>query len=171
MSEEKKAAATRYHRKALLEVADRLLTERGYDGMNMNLLAKEAKYSKATVYVYFSSKDEIVRMLSIDRLELLRQEIGVILKNNADRDEKLAAVRYAFDEFAAEDKVYFDFITDSVYAMPISNATDSERQLSELIDGILYDLTALMPMPELKQRWYAYYGEYRTSKMFRGGIE
>ena len=169
MSEEKKAAATRYHRKALLETADRLLVELGYDGMNMNLLAKEAKYSKATVYVYFSSKEEIVRTLSIERLELLRQEIGVILKNNSDRDEKLAAVRYAFDEFVAEDRVYFDFITDSVYAMPISNATDSERQLSDLIEGILYDLTALMPVVELKQRWYAYYGEYRTAKMFRGG--
>ena len=171
MSEEKKAAAARYHRKALLEVADRLLTEHGYDGMNMNMLAKEANYSKATVYVYFSGKDEIVRLLCIERLDLLRRELAVILKNNADLDEKLAAVRYALDEFASEDKVYFDFITNSVYAMPISNATDSERQLSDLIDGILSDLTVLMPEYELKQRWYAYYGEYRTKKMFRGGNE
>lgn len=166
MSEEKKAAAARYHRKTLLETADRLLTEHGYDGMNMNMLAKEANYSKATVYVYFSGKDEIVRLLCIDRLELLRRELAVILKNNAERDEKLAAVRYALDEFAAEDGVYFDFICASVYASPLTGATESEIKLSELVTSILSDLTVLMPEAELKEKWYSYYGRYKTSKMF-----
>ncbi|MCH5156148.1 MAG: TetR/AcrR family transcriptional regulator [Clostridiales bacterium] len=169
MSEEKKAAVARYHRKALMEVADRLLTELGYDGMNMNLLAKEAKYSKATVYVYFSSKDEIVRRLCIDRLDLFRREIGVILKNDAGLDEKLAAVRYALDEFAQEDGVYFDFICASAFCSPVSDGTDSEKQLSALVLGILNDLTALMPEAELKKAWYAYYGEYKTAKMFTDG--
>ena len=169
MSEEKKAAATRYHRKTLLEVADRLLTEHGYDGMNMNMLAKEANYSKATVYVYFSSKDEIVRLLSIDRLEILRRELAVIIKNDAELDEKLAAVRYALDEFASEDGVYFDFVCASVYASPLSDASESEVKLSELVSGILSDLTALMPEHELKKNWYAYYGEYKTSRMFHKG--
>ena len=169
MTEEKKAAVARYHRKALMEVADRLLTELGYDGMNMNLLAKEAKYSKATVYVYFSSKDEIVRLLCIERLDLFRREIGVILKNNAALDEKLAAVRYALDEFAREDGIYFDFICNSVYASPVSDASDSEKQLSALITGILGDLSALQSEAELKKAWYAYYGAYKISKMFEGG--
>ena len=166
MSEEKKAAAARYHRKALLEVADRLLTRHGYAGMNMNMLAKEANYSKATVYVYFSGKDEIVRLLCIDRLELFRREIAVILKNNADPDEKLSAVRYALDEFAAEDGIYFDFICSSVYSSPVSDGTESEKKLSALISGILSDLSALMPEEQLKNLWYAYYGKYKTSKMF-----
>lgn len=169
MSEEKKAAATRYHRKTLLEVADRLLTEHGYDGMNMNMLAKEANYSKATVYVYFSGKDEIVRLLSIDRLEILRRELAVIIKNDAELDEKLAAVRYALDEFASEDGVYFDFVCASVYASSMSDATESEIKLSELISGILSDLTALMPEDELKKSWYTYYGKYKTAKMFGSG--
>lgn len=169
MSEEKKAAAARYHRKTLLEVADRLLTEHGYDGMNMNMLAKEANYSKATVYVYFSGKDEIVRLLCIQRLELLRRELAVIIKNDADIDEKLAAVSYAFDEFAAEDGVYFDFICASVYASPLSDATESEQKLSELVTGILSDLTVLLPQAELKQKWYCYYGKYKTEKMFGNG--
>lgn len=171
MSEEKKAAATRYHRKTLLEVADRLLVEHGYDGMNMNMLAKEANYSKATVYVYFSGKDEIVRLLCIERLELLRREIDVIIKNDADRDEKLSAVRYALDEFAREDGVYFDFICASAYCSELSDAADDEKKLSALISGILSDLSALMPLDELKRKWYAYYGEYKTAKMFEEGAD
>lgn len=166
MSEEKKAAVARYHRKTLLEVADRLLTTHGYDGMNMNMLAKEANYSKATVYVYFSGKDEIVRRLCIERLELLRREIAVIIKNDAATEEKLAAVRYALDEFKKEDGIYFDFICESAYCSLASDCGQSEIELSALVNGILSDLTALMPEDELKKRWYAYYGEYKTSKMF-----
>lgn len=169
MSEEKKAAAARYHRKALTETADRLLVTHGYDGMNMNMLAKEAGYSKATVYVYFSSKDEIVRTLCIDRLLLLRREFAAIIRNDAELDEKLAAVKYALDEFVAEDGVYFDFICNSTFASVASDATDSEKALSAEISGILSDLSALLPLPELKSRWYSYYGNYKTSKMFDDG--
>ena len=141
--------------------------EHGYDGMNMNMLAKEAGYSKATVYVYFESKDEIVRMLCIDRLNLLRREFSVILKNGADKDEMLAAVKSVLDEFAAEDRTYFDFICASPFVPPESvEASDSEKELSSLVCGILDDLTALCPREQLLDKWYAYYGRIKTEKMF-----
>ncbi|MCH5166168.1 MAG: TetR/AcrR family transcriptional regulator [Clostridiales bacterium] len=166
MSEEKKAAATRYHRKTLLDAADRLLMQYGYDGMNMNMLAKEAGYSKATVYVYLSSKDEIVRLLCIERLKLLRKEFSVILKNDGDAQEKLEAVLAVLDEFAAEDSTYFDFICSSEFADEFSEAPDSAKQLSALVKDILDELSALMPREELKNKWYAYYGRIKTEKMF-----
>lgn len=167
MSEEKKAAVARYHRKTLLDAADRLLMQYGYDGMNMNMLAKEAGYSKATVYVYLESKDEIVRLLSVDRLKLLRKEFSVILKNaDMPADEKLADVKAVLDEFSVEDKTYFDFICTSVFADELSDRSESEKQLSALVNGIFTDLTALVPASELKAKWYAYYGEKKTKDMF-----
>ena len=166
MSEEKKAAVTRYHRKTLLDAADRLLMQFGYDGMNMNMLAKEAGYSKATVYVYLSSKDEIVRLLCIERLKLLRKEFSVILKNDMPADEKLDAVKSVIDESATEDKTYFEFICASAYADGDSDASESEKELSALVNGILTDLTELYPVDRLKMRWYAYYGRIKTEKMF-----
>ena len=129
MSEEKKAAVARYHRKTLLDAADRLLMQYGYDGMNMNMLAKEAGYSKATVYVYLSSKDEIVRLLCIERLKLLRKEFSVILKNEVSVADKLDEVRAVLDEFAVEDKTYFDFICGCTFADELSDASDSEKEL------------------------------------------
>lgn len=166
MSEEKKAAATRYHRKTLLDAADRLLMQYGYDGMNMNMLAKEAGYSKATVYVYLESKDEIVRLLSIERLKLLRKEFAVILKNGDTKDDMFEAIGSVLDEFSSEDKTYFDFICACAFADESSDAGDSEKELSALVNGILDDLTALAPADELKQKWYLYYGRKKTEKMF-----
>ena len=166
MSEEKKAAATRYHRKTLLDTADRLLMQYGYDGMNMNMLSKEAGYSKATVYVYFESKDEIVRMLCIDRLQLLRREFAVILKNGAEPQEMFGEIKSVLDEFAAEDKTYFDFICSQAFASDDSDTPQSKRDLSALVCGILDDLTVLAPRAELMDKWFSYYGRIKTAGMF-----
>ncbi len=163
MTGEKKASATRYHRKTLLAAADRLLTEYGYDGMNMNLLSKEAGYSKATVYVYFESKDEIVRELCIERLGLARSEIALVLKSDLDKESKFAEIKRLLDEFAEGDRTYFDFICASGDAAPDS---DSAARLSALVSDILDDMTVLAPVDELKARWYSYYGRIKTQSLF-----
>lgn len=167
MTGEKKASAVKYHRRALLEAADRLLTEHGYDGMNMNMLAKEADYSKATVYVYFESKDEIVRALCVERLTLLRRELALVVKSDAATSEKFAEVRQLLDELASGDGVYFDFACEHGR----SADTDGARELNALIRGIFYDLTALAPESELLDKWYRYYGEVKTKGLFAEGGE
>lgn len=167
MSSETKAAAAKYHRRVLLEAADRLLAEHGYDGMNMNMLSKEAGYSKATVYVYFESKDEIVRLLAIERLKIVRAEIALILKNDMDASEKFSEIKSVFDELATDDRVYFDFVCADVSSA--GGSTESEVQLRALVGGIIDDMTALAPKSELEQKWFAYYGKLKTQKMFECG--
>lgn len=168
MAENLKQAAAKYHRKTLLDAADRLLMQYGYEGMNMNMLAKEAGYSKATVYVYFSGKDEIVRALCIERLKLLQKEFAVIVKGDMSASDKFEAIKSVLDEFSAEDKAYFDFITASSFT-----ETDADdpgcAELSALIGEIFSQLCALAPAAELKARWFAYYGRIKTGKMFAGG--
>lgn len=166
MTGEKKASATKYHRRALMTAADRLLVEHGYDGMNMNMLAKEANYSKATVYVYFESKDEIVRALAIERLKLLRSELKLVIKSDIALDEKLAEIQSVFTEFATEDEVYFNFVCNK--GAVSENATESETELNALINGIFDDLTALLPRAELLNKWYLFYGKIKTEKLFDG---
>lgn len=175
MSTEKKAAAAKYHKKALMTAADRLLVEHGYDGMNMNMLAKEANYSKATVYVYFRSKDEIVAALCVERLKILRGELALVVKSDLDTAAKLAEVGSVFDEFAAEDGTYFDFVAARAFTKPEPQGDDGagERaalsELKALVSGIFDDLTALAPEDELKRMWYEFYGRKKTAAMFDFG--
>lgn len=164
MSSERKAAVAKYHRRTLMTAADRLLSQFGYDGMNMNMLAKEAGYSKATVYVYFRSKDEIVRALAVERLSLMRSEIALALKSDMDDDEKFREIANVIKEFAAEDGAYFDFVCESKFDE--NEADDDKRALSELVNGIADDVSALAPIEIVRQKWYALYGEIRTKKMF-----
>ena len=156
MSEEKKAAVAKYHRKTMLAAADRLLVEHGYDGMNMNMLCKEAGYSKATVYVYFKSKDEIVECLALDRLLLFEKEAALVAKNDFEKHEKLTELKKMLDEFVHEDGVYFDFIC--------THAT--EGKLFDAVNRIVDSLETVAPRDEILKLWYAYYGELKTKAMF-----
>ncbi len=164
MSEEKKAAVAKYHRRTLMSAADRLLVELGYDGMNMNLLSKEAGYSKATVYVYFESKDEIVCALAAERLKLLRGELALVVKSDVSEPEKFKEIESVLKEFATEDGVYFDFVSSRVFAIRGVKGAD---ELKELIKGIFTDLTALLPTDELASKWYAFYGKIKTESALK----
>ena len=56
----KKQALTEFHRGSILAAAERLFTEKGTEKTTMDDIAREAEYSKATLYVYFQSKEEII---------------------------------------------------------------------------------------------------------------
>ncbi len=157
MSEEKKAAVAKYHRKTLLTAADRLLVEHGYDGMNMNMLAKEAGYSKATVYVYFESKDKIVSALALERLSLLEKECALVAKNDFEAEEKLAEIKRLLDEFVSEDGVYFDFVC--AHARRGSALFDAVNRIVDALEPIA-------PRDKLIAEFFAYYGRIKTKDMF-----
>lgn len=163
MTGEKKASATKYHRKALMTAADRLLVEYGYDGMNMNMLAAEAKYSKATVYVYFRSKDEIVCALAIERLKLLRREIALVLKSDFDINGKFGEIENVLKEFAKDDVVYFDYVTEKAFAP--GEAPKGTEELQNLVKDIFKDLTVLTDIDDLLSMWYVFYGKIKTERM------
>ncbi len=165
MTGEKKAAATKYHRKALMTAADRLLVEYGYDGMNMNMLAKEADYSKATVYVYFRSKDELVCALCIERLRLLRREIALVLKSDFDINGKLKEIGSVLKEFADDDAVYFDYVT--MRAFQVGDAPTGTEELRALVRDIFSDMLVLTDADDLLSMWYSFYGRIKTSALAR----
>ncbi|MCH5350616.1 MAG: TetR/AcrR family transcriptional regulator [Clostridiales bacterium] len=165
MTGEKKASAVRYHRRALMSAADRLLVEFGYDGMNMNMLAKEANYSKATVYVYFESKDEIVGALAAERLDLLQKELALVAKSDLTQDEKLKEVERVLAEFATEDKVYFDFVTSRVDASK-EDTSAIEDELISRVNDMLGELLPIADRETLLNKWYAFYGKIKTAKLF-----
>lgn len=48
------------HREKIASAAQRLFMEKGIEAASMDDIAKAAGYSKATLYVYFKNKEEIV---------------------------------------------------------------------------------------------------------------
>lgn len=63
------------HREHISSAAERLFLHKGIESTTMDDIAKEAGYSKATLYVYFRNKDEIIGYLVLKSMKMLHSFI------------------------------------------------------------------------------------------------
>ncbi len=76
-------------RDAILDATDRLLTRYGYKKMTIDDLAREVGIGKGSVYLHFSSKEEIA-LSHIDRIiEKLKENLRAIAAKPSGFDERL----------------------------------------------------------------------------------
>lgn len=94
-------------RNAILKAAKSLIARHGVEGMSMNQLAESTELNKATLYLYFNDKDDLVDAVVYEGLVLLEKEY-----QEADRqglsglDKVLNRVRTTF-AFYKKHPVYF----------------------------------------------------------------
>lgn len=72
MGTKKKEALVQFNKTNILNAAKKLFEEKGIEQTTVDDIAKEADYSKSTVYVYFKSKDEILSNILLEHFILLR---------------------------------------------------------------------------------------------------
>ncbi len=65
-------------REAILSAAMHLITENGFHGTPMSMVAKEAKVAAGTIYHYFESKEDLINQLYAS----LKQKFGSALTKN-----------------------------------------------------------------------------------------
>lgn len=85
----KNGVQSREVREALLDATDRLLARSGYQKMTIDELANEVGIGKGSVYLHFTSKEEIA-LSHIDRIiERLKGELEIIANCKMSGAEKL----------------------------------------------------------------------------------
>lgn len=98
----KDAVQTKTTRDAILDATDRLLARYGYKKMTIDDLAREVGIGKGSVYLHFSSKEEIA-LSHIDRIiERLKENLRTTAKKPSTVEERLCEmlcerVLYRFD--------------------------------------------------------------------------
>jgi AcrR family transcriptional regulator len=76
-------------RESILDATDRLLARYGYKKMTVDDLAQEAGIGKGTVYLHFSSKEEVA-LSHVDRIvERLKERLRALARADAPPDERL----------------------------------------------------------------------------------
>jgi AcrR family transcriptional regulator len=70
-------------RDLILDAADRLLARYGYQKMTIDDLAREVGVGKGTIYLHFSSKEEV----ALSRIDRVIERLKAELKRLAQRDE------------------------------------------------------------------------------------
>jgi len=80
------------NRETILHAAETVIIRRGLSATTMDAIAREADFSKATVYKYFPAKGDLVFAILIQYFEEIDRSIADIMTSRADPVEKLRLI-------------------------------------------------------------------------------
>lgn len=92
----------------IVEAAEDLYRELGWDAVTMDSVARRARLSRALVYVYFKDKRELHFAIAIRALEMLRTRFEEASSRSRIGLEKVEAIGRAYMAFGLEFRHYFD---------------------------------------------------------------
>lgn len=102
------------HRKNISIAAEQLFFKKGMENTSMNDIAKEAGYSKATLYVYFKNKEELVSILVLESMQKLYDYIKLALEKSNDTKERYREICYALVKYQEEYPFYFKMVLEKL---------------------------------------------------------
>lgn len=76
----------------MLAAAERVICRHGYQSATMDEIAREAEFSKATLYKYFKNKGEIFLEIILQYIEEIRSELIAISQSKFELEEKLKKI-------------------------------------------------------------------------------
>ena len=95
------------HRQEILEAAMNVFARKGFAAATIDEIAQEAEFSKGAVYLYFSSKEELLSTILIDMIEnTISADIRTILVGAGSLRKELTEVFQAAAEFAFSHRLH-----------------------------------------------------------------
>ena len=102
------------HRENIVSVASALFMERGIAATSMDDIAKAAGYSKATLYVYFENKEEIVGILVLNSMKKLYDYISSALIQHETTKARYDFICRGLVQYQEEFPFYFKMVLDKI---------------------------------------------------------
>ncbi len=102
------------HREKIASAASVLFMDKGIAATSMDDIAKAAGYSKATLYVYFENKEEIIGILVLDSMKKLYNYIVSALEQQETTKEQYNFICRGLVQYQEEFPFYFKMVLDKI---------------------------------------------------------
>lgn len=130
------------HRNRILDAAGKLFEQKGAGNTSMDDIAKTAGYSKATIYVYFKNKDEIVAYLVLTSMIKLKEYLSQALDSNKSFKSRYFDICNSMVRYEEEYPYYFSMALDRINIdFEHSPCAESEREIFNVGEDIIEILT------------------------------
>lgn len=143
MGAKKREALERFNRDNILTAAKELFELYGIEKTTMDDIARQADYSKSTIYVYFKSKEDIYNSIVSDYMSLLRQDLELSIgKGQGFKSSYLAACRCLADFHSRYPKYYASLLSEEKGTNAKKPGKTREGaaippELAEVLEGLL----------------------------------
>jgi len=95
-------------RNEIVDAAEELYREVGWDAVTMDAVARRARLSRALVYVYFKDKSDLHFAIAVRAMEVLHQRFVEAAERSKTGAEKVQAIGRAYVAYGHEFPHYFD---------------------------------------------------------------
>ena len=102
------------HRESIASAASQLFMEKGIAQTTMDDIAKAAGYSKATLYVYFESKEEIVSVLVLKSMKKLCDYLSAAIQQKNSTRAKYDLICWELVRYQEEYPFYFKMTWETI---------------------------------------------------------
>lgn len=102
------------HRENIASAASGLFMEKGIVATSMDDIAKAAGYSKATLYVYFENKEEIISILVLESMKKLYRYITSALEQQETTKARYDLICQGLVQYQEEFPFYFKMVLDNI---------------------------------------------------------
>jgi len=127
-------------RRELIDTAERLFMEKGYEHTAISDIVKELNIAQGTVYYYFRSKEEILEAVVGKSITVLEQNVIQIIQDDGiDEATRLNAAINGILEFVSQRSDFIDFLHQDINAVMHAKL---EKATVERIVPILSELVA-----------------------------
>lgn len=128
---ERKEREKQQRREEIIRAAEKVFFARGFAGATMDEIAERAELSKGTLYLYFSSKDDLYMAVAREGIKLLRKQTNAAVDRGRDALEKLLYMGRACVEFSRSNPDHMNSIItlDELTPEEVTATADDVRDL------------------------------------------
>lgn len=121
------------HRQEILEAARKVVTDRGVDGLTVDLVAREAEFAVGSIYRHFRSKEELIEVLITEFAEPIFEEIEAIPATGAPFAEQLEELVRVVHEHRVESLPVFKAFLTLPGKLPSLDGEEGARMIGLLM--------------------------------------
>ena len=127
----------------ILQVAEKLFAEKGFDGTSIRDIAKEAKINIAMVSYYFGSKEQLLESIILNRITDIKLQLDILTLEDLDPLQKInKLIELYIDKINSNRCIYkimhFEF-SSSQRVINLQAFTDLKKGNLKSIESIIQD--------------------------------
>ncbi len=122
---------------SIVDASINLINELGFDGISISKIAKRAKVSPATIYIYFDNKEDLFTNLYIDIREKMSQGALEGLEQDMTTEEAFKSIWYHSFIFNLKHPEYLAYREQFEQTTMMKNIRPADFRLYQTIDELL----------------------------------
>ncbi|MFC1508968.1 TetR/AcrR family transcriptional regulator [Candidatus Omnitrophota bacterium] len=117
------------HRLDIIEAATKVFAKKGFHSATLDEIAQEAEFSKGTLYLYFSSKEDLLYSILKSKFEPLMEKMESVFTQKKSFREELREMIYSLAEMAFKEKELFTLLVSQQIACHKALSEDKAQKI------------------------------------------